>query len=304
MNIETNLSLIFLMYLRMFYSSWKKKRNNGAYLRKTILYILTFITCHYTYGDLSSGKYSGEFLKTGVGARALGMGGAYVAVADDITSIYWNPAGLVSIDTYQLHGMHSERFAGIVKWDFIGFGMPLKTNMAFGIGFFRLGVDAIPFTALRDPERDIGEIFIDEQGRTVINDVYAVQYYNDTEMAFVLSFAKKRSDNFSFGGNIKIIRKSVAQYSAWGLGFDFGILLKPYREMKVGVVLFDGTSTLVAWNTKEKEIIIPHIKAGLAYPFHTSRFRFIPVFDIRIGGEHQGNASQLSWGRMPIELWK
>ena len=40
-------------------------------------------------------KYAGEFLALGVGARALGMGGAFVSLADDATAAYWNPAGIV-----------------------------------------------------------------------------------------------------------------------------------------------------------------------------------------------------------------
>ena len=41
-------------------------------------------------------------MQTGVGGRALGMGGAYVAIGDDVTSIYWNPAGLGFLDKGQI----------------------------------------------------------------------------------------------------------------------------------------------------------------------------------------------------------
>ena len=42
-------------------------------------------------------KYSNEFLAVGVGARALGMGNAFTAVTNDVTSGYWNPAGLLGV---------------------------------------------------------------------------------------------------------------------------------------------------------------------------------------------------------------
>ena len=60
-------------------------------------------------------KYGGDFMSTGTGPRALGMGGAYVAVAEGSISSYWNPAGLGRLEYPEIHLMYSERFAGIVK---------------------------------------------------------------------------------------------------------------------------------------------------------------------------------------------
>ena len=61
-----------------------------------------------------SQKYSNEFLAIGVGARAHGMSGAQVALTDDITAAYWNPAGLTQIDApFQVAAMHAEWFAGV-----------------------------------------------------------------------------------------------------------------------------------------------------------------------------------------------
>ena len=61
---------------------------------------------------ISQAKYSNEFLKIGVGARALGMANSFTASADDVTSGYWNPAGLTRMeDDLQFSVMHSEYFA-------------------------------------------------------------------------------------------------------------------------------------------------------------------------------------------------
>lgn len=245
-----------------------------------------------TSGELVQGKYAGEFLETGVGARPLGMGGAYVAAVEDVTAIYWNPAGLASLKTLQVHGMHSERFAGIVNWDFVGVGVPLKNHFAVGFGFFRLGVDGIPFTKREDPSQPLG--------RT--NVPYAYKYVNDSEMAFVFTFAKSRSSGFSYGGNVKVIRKSVDEYGAWGLGFDFGISMNPYRSMKLGLVLLDGTSTLVAWNGGRKELITPHLRAGVACPIRIFLFEILPVLDVHISFENRGSAAQVALGRMDLDF--
>ena len=58
-------------------------------------------------------KYAGEFLKAPVGARAIGMGGAFAAVSDDATAPYWNPAGMVYLPYREVIAMHSEKFGNL-----------------------------------------------------------------------------------------------------------------------------------------------------------------------------------------------
>ncbi len=274
-------------------------------MKKVFCYIpVIFILFHSSLAlsQFVFSKYAGAFLRTGVGARALGLGGAYVAACEDVTSIYWNPAGLASMGVLQIHGMHAERFSGIINWDFVGIGIPLNKRAAMGFGFFRMGIDGIPVTALRDPSRDLGEHYIDEDGMWIENDVFVEKYINDHEMAFIFSYAKQQSDRLSYGGNVKVIRKSAGKYGAWGLGFDFGILWKPYRSLQTGLVLLDGSSTLIAWNGGRKELIAPHIKMGVAYPLRISHFHILPVFDIHIGFENQRSAAQISLGKANLDF--
>ena len=66
--------------------------------------LILYITLLSTVASIEAGgfkKYAGEFLNNGAGSRALGMGGAYVAVANDVTAGYWNPAGLVEAGVLQ-----------------------------------------------------------------------------------------------------------------------------------------------------------------------------------------------------------
>ena len=92
-------------------------------------------------------KYSNEFLAIGVGARALGMANSTVATVNDATSGYWNPAGLLyQRSNLQVALMHSEYFAGIAKYDFIGGSKRVDSNSVVGITFIRFGVDNIPNT--------------------------------------------------------------------------------------------------------------------------------------------------------------
>ena len=88
-------------------------------------------------------KYGADFLSGGVGARALGMGGAYVALAQDVNSGYWNPAGLSHLAYPEFAYMHAERFAGIVTFDYGSVAFPINANSTLGISFFRSGVNDI-----------------------------------------------------------------------------------------------------------------------------------------------------------------
>ena len=65
----------------------------------------------------AANKYAGEFLTHGVGASALGMGSAFVAVADDVTAGYWNPAGVTDVEGGLVQLMHAETFGDVVNYD-------------------------------------------------------------------------------------------------------------------------------------------------------------------------------------------
>ncbi len=92
-------------------------------------------------------KYSNEFLAVGVGARSLGMANSQTAISDDVTSAYWNPAGLANQSSdMQIGLMHNEYFGGIAKYDYAGFSMRLDTAATIGISVIRMGIDDIPNT--------------------------------------------------------------------------------------------------------------------------------------------------------------
>src|SRR5213075_423349 len=73
-------------------------------------------------------KYAGEFIAIGVGGRAFGLGGAYVAVANDVTAGYWNPAGLSRLNYPQFTLMHDEQFGGLINYDYGAVAFPAGAN--------------------------------------------------------------------------------------------------------------------------------------------------------------------------------
>ena len=113
----------------------------------TKIFILLFLLALKGYGSgFEFAKYAGEFLATGVGARPLGMGGAFVALAEDGTAGYWNPAGLAFLNYPQIVLMHSERFKGEVNYDYVSFSFPYRKNRSLGFSLIRLGIDNIADT--------------------------------------------------------------------------------------------------------------------------------------------------------------
>ncbi len=93
-------------------------------------------------------KYAGEFLSIGVGGRALGLGGAYAALANDVSAGYWNPAALAQINYPEIMLMHDERFGGMLNYDFGAVAIPYGKDVTFGMSVMRLGVDGIPDTRI------------------------------------------------------------------------------------------------------------------------------------------------------------
>ncbi len=91
------------------------------------------------YAQTVAPKYSNEFLQIGIGADALGFGNAVVANTGSAMSGYWNPAGLTQSDKWMDIGlMHSEYFAGIAKYDYLGLAHKIDDKSALVLQPFAL----------------------------------------------------------------------------------------------------------------------------------------------------------------------
>lgn len=185
----------------------------------------------------SAPKYSNEFLSIGVGARALGMSNAYITSANDVTSGYWNPAGLLGIKSnLQVGLMHSEYFAGIAKYDYGAVSTRLDSSSAMGFTLIRFAVDDIPNTTE----------LIDANGNV---DYDRITSFSAADYAFLFSYAKKlKKEGFNVGGNVKIIRRKVGDFAgAWGFGLDAGMQYAK-GKWKFAAMGRDVTSTFNAWS--------------------------------------------------------
>ncbi|MGM0531277.1 MAG: PorV/PorQ family protein [Bacteroidota bacterium] len=209
-------------------------------------YLALFIIALQPFlGKAQTAKYSNEFLSLGIGAKAFGMANATVAHINDVTSGYWNPAGLSRIkNNYELGAMHAEYFTGIAKYDYLGGAMKIDSTQHIGASVLRFGVDNIPNTTE----------LIDNQGNI---DYDRISYFSAADYAFIFSYSRKSPvKNLYYGGNAKIIHRNVGSFaSAWGFGFDLGI---QYRmdKWQFGGMIRDVTTTFNAWSYNEDELKI------------------------------------------------
>jgi hypothetical protein len=182
-------------------------------------------------------KYSNEFLAIGVGARAFGMSNASVASVNDITSGYWNPAGLQGIkNDMQIALMHSEYFAGIAKYDYGAVARRLDSSSVIALSMIRFGVDNIPNTTE----------LIDAAGNVNYD---KITQFSAADYAFVLSYARTpKIKGLTLGANAKVIRRIVGDFAgAWGFGLDAGAQYD-LKGWKFGAMARDVTTTFNAWS--------------------------------------------------------
>ncbi|MFH2004602.1 MAG: PorV/PorQ family protein [Bacteroidota bacterium] len=248
------------------------------------------------YAGTGIGKYAGEFISIGVGGRALGMGGAYTALANDVTAGYWNPAGLSKINYPQLSLMHSEQFGSLVNYDYAAVAIPFGSNSSIGLSIIRLGIDGIP---------DTRNAWVDENGNGILDEDLVgskITYFNAADWAMYFTYSKKYDDFFSYGVNLKLIRREMSVGSATGLGFDIGVQYSPFENILLGANFQDATTTLIAWNTGTNELISPTLKIGSAYIIEALGGRFAPAFDIDVRFENRRSASNLNLGPVSFDF--
>jgi len=260
-------------------------------MSRKIFILVSFLVCHsVVFSQTIAPKYSNEFLSIGVGARGLAMGGAQVALVDDATAAFWNPAGLsLAKGDRQLALMHAEYFAGIAKYDYGTFCAPIDATRTVGVTIIRFAVDDIPDSL------DL----VDADGNIDYN---RLRSFSVSNYAFMFSYSKRtKIQGLRYGGNVKVVHQKVGKFAkAWGFGIDLG-LQYDYKKWKFGLFGKDVTSTFNAWTFNTEtfqdvfiktgneipenglELTLPKAIFGLAYRFDIGkRFSVSPEIDFDI----------------------
>lgn len=155
-------------------------------------------------GGQRSGISTAQFLKIGVGGRATGMGQAFVAVANDVSALYWNPAGLVESSSNELIFAHNEWVVDI-KHEFFGGIYHLSENDAVGVAVTALHMDDMPVTTEYQP-------------------LGTGEYFSVGDLAFAATYSRKLTSQFSFGATIRYMESTMDKLKMRGLMVDLGTL--------------------------------------------------------------------------------
>ena len=177
---------------------------------KKIIPLFVILTLFFTNscicGFSKVSTAAAQFLKIGVGARAMGMGETFVAVANDASTLYWNPAGLTNIKSASLMVSHSQWFADIYH-DFAAMAIPLNNNDFIGISAIALNTDEQEVTTIDQPDG-------------------AGIFYDVSDIAIGISYARALTDRFSTGITAKYIQQNAYNETARSVAIDIGTYLR------------------------------------------------------------------------------
>jgi hypothetical protein len=291
---------------------------------------LAAIAVLLTAAPAGATKYAGEFMKIPVGARAIGMGGAFSAVADDATSPYWNPAGMVYLPYREAFLQHAEQFGSLVSHNFGGYVLPLKgqgdRRAALGFTATWVGVSDIPITPRPGglqpgdwldygsdndpltPGNGQGNGKWDPGERLLLSaqDLYMA---SSTDLAFGISYARQRNKHFCWGGTLKFVRQSlpdtlVGQHvTSFGAGLDAGMIYMASDAVSLSAVLHDATTTYLSWSDGVREYVAPNLTTGAAFNFFPAeRHALTWATDLAWNFENRSFDSEIKLGGVTADL--
>ena len=177
-----------------------------------------------------NGGWAGDWLTNYQSARAMGLGGGFVSLADEAPGMMWNPAGMTQLGRNELFLESSQYFEG-TSLNTLGFVLP-------GSKYPTLGVSIL---ALRSDEF---------QRTSDVNDHLGT--FNEGETAYVLSASHDFHPRVSVGANLRMVHQSIAEYSATGYGLDLGVLAQATDIVRIGASICNvGGPDLELRDTRE-----------------------------------------------------
>lgn len=184
-------------------------------MKKLIIAILFLVCSSLLFSQTKVGSTAAQFLGVPVGPRAISMGGAFVATANDVTSLYWNPAGASRMEANSALFAHTRWFADI---DYNWAGAVLNLG---GMGSLGMSITYL----------DYGEMEV----TTLAEQDGTGEFFSANDMALALTYAMNLTDRFSIGGTIKYVNQKIWNSSASGVGMDLGVLfLSDIYGLRIG----------------------------------------------------------------------
>ncbi len=179
-------------------------------MKKILFTILLFTAFHQeiysqvfpVLGGQRVGISTAVFLKIAVGSRASALGDAFVAIANDASALYWNPAGLVQFKDNQVLFSHNVWVVDI-SHDFLGAVYHIDESNAIGVAVTSLSMENMPVTTEFQP-------------------LGTGEYFGFSDVALGLTFSRKMTEQFSFGGTVRYIEETLDKLKMRGVMIDLG----------------------------------------------------------------------------------
>jgi len=227
----------------------------------------------FSLGLLAAGLQAGNalggaanYLRSGAGARALGMGGAAVALVDDVTATVWNPAGLTRMGVYGTQfGSMTSVLSQDRSLDYLSFAQHVESVGDFGVAVQHYGMEKI-------------EGF-DTMGNST-------GLFADQELALGLSYANFTSYQFRYGITLRGLWQGLAESRAMGYGGDLGIQYQPSlaSDFCVGINLQNPVGGLT-WDSGRQDSVGANLKVGLADKYMSGRLAVAADLDVPLGSD-------------------
>jgi hypothetical protein len=155
----------------------------------------------------------GEWLVRYTSARSLGLGGSYVATADDPLGVLWNPAGLSFMDRNEVR-FENARMFDQTSINALGFAVPGSHWPSLGVSVVSLGSG-------------------DFQRTNDVNDPLGT--FSEGETAYLFTASKSLTPRFALGANFKLVQQSIESYNGGGFGMDLGLLTHLTPQIGLGL---------------------------------------------------------------------
>jgi hypothetical protein len=220
-----------------------------------------------------NGGAPGDWLSNYSSARSIGIGGAFVAVADEPLAALWNPSCLAQTFQNKVHLETALLFeeTGI---NVLSFATPERRILP-GFGFTIISLRSGEFQRTNELNDDLGT-------------------FRDGETAYLVSFSKSVMPRLAVGANVKIVRQSIAEFQASAAGADFGVLANVLPSVAVGVSLLNiGGPSLTLRETAEEYPM--EVRGGAAFRFLSGKALLTAEVDHRDGYDTRFHAGSEFW---------
>ena len=220
----------------------------GQQAAPTFLMVLLCSSLVFGFGNDNVGTSGAAFLKIAPSARPAGMGEAFTGVADDVSAVYWNPAGLGALKTTELTGMHMQYFQNI-QYEFAAFARP-TAHGTWALSVANLHTDDID-RRTEDSDAPVGQ-------------------FSASDSVYWLSYGRMLTSRLALGANLKYVRQSLDEATAQAWATDAGALYETgWRSLRLGASV-QNVGTRVKFNNESDPLPLT-FRLGASMPASQER---------------------------------